>query len=111
MPHLAPRIQADGRLRDAPEATVLGLPCVGLLHPDMIRQALDAGAGGIYIAACHPEDCQFREGSAWLSARLSRARLPALKDVPAERVRLGYFSPVEVRRFLGEVHAFSRGLP
>jgi ferredoxin/coenzyme F420-reducing hydrogenase delta subunit len=111
MPHLAPRMQADGGLPVVPAATALGLPCVGLLHPDMIRQALDAGAAGVYVAACHPEDCQFREGSAWLSARLSGARLPALKDVPSERVRVGYFSPVEVERFLRELEEFRRGLP
>jgi ferredoxin/coenzyme F420-reducing hydrogenase delta subunit len=111
MRHLASRLEADGSLRDLPAATVLGLPCVGVLHPDLIRQALGAGAAGVYIAACHPEDCQFREGSAWLSARLAGARLPALKGAPAERVRVGYFSPVEVGRFLRELDAFRRGLP
>jgi hypothetical protein len=38
-------------------------------------------------------------------------RLPALKDVPSERVRVGYFSPVEVERFLRELEEFRRGLP
>lgn len=111
MPHLTARLEAEGALRDVPGATVFGLPCVGLIHPDLVRQALSAGAAGIYIAGCHLEDCQFREGSAWLSARLAGIRLPALKGVPPERVRIGGYSPVEVRRFLRDLDAFRQALP
>jgi len=110
VPHLATRMDAEGRLREAPGVAVLGLPCVGLLHPRMIRHALASGARGVFVASCHPEDCQAREGSAWLAQRLTGARLPTLKDVPAERVRLEGYAPVEVRRFLGDVAAFARGL-
>ncbi len=85
---------------------VLGVPCVGVLHPDTIRGALDAGARGVYIAACMPEDCHFREGATWLAQRLTGERLPKLTGVPAApgaaRLR------VAVRHVAG-VTASSRG--
>ena len=111
MPHLQGRLDTTGMLCDVPGAIVMGLPCIGLLHPDMVREALGAGAAGVYVAGCVPEDCQFREGSGWLAQRLSGERLPKLRDVPAERVRLRYYSPVEVGRFIQELSAFIGELP
>jgi coenzyme F420-reducing hydrogenase delta subunit len=104
------RLDADGTLRDVPGVAVLGLPCVGLLHPDTIHQALASGATGVFVAGCVPEDCQFREGSAWLADRLAGRRLPALKRPPAGRLRLRFYAPVEVRRFVSDVRAFAERL-
>jgi coenzyme F420-reducing hydrogenase delta subunit len=107
---LGDRLQPDGALADLPGVTVLGLPCVGMLHPAMLTKSLEAGAAGVFVAGCLPEDCAFREGSLWLGERLSGARLPALRDAPADRIRARGYSPVEVRRFLGDVAAFQREL-
>ena len=107
---LGDRLQPDGTLADLPSVTVLGLPCVGMLHPAMLIKSLEAGAAGVFVAGCLPEDCAFREGSLWLGERLSGARLPALRDAPADRIRARGYSPVEVRRFLGDVAAFQREL-
>lgn len=110
LPHLAGHLDAEGGLHDVPGAVVVGLPCVGLLHPDMIAEALAAGARGVFIAACVPEDCQAREGSQILAQRLRGERLPRLRGVEGARVRLGWYSPVEVRRFLGDLRAFQASL-
>ncbi|HXG16885.1 MAG TPA: hydrogenase iron-sulfur subunit [Calidithermus sp.] len=104
------RLDADGALRDVPGVAVLGLPCVGLLHPDTVTRALAAGAAGVFVAGCVPEDCQFREGSAWLAERLAGRRQPALKRPPAGRLRLRFYAPVEVRRFVSDVRAFAEAL-
>jgi coenzyme F420-reducing hydrogenase delta subunit len=111
MPDLEGRLDTDGRLRDVPRALVMGLPCVGMLHPDMIESALAAGAAGVYIAGCLPEDCQAREGSDLLAQRLTGARQPRLKVVAPGTVRLAWYSPVEVRRFERELRAFAETLP
>ena len=111
MPHLEGRLGPDGALAGVPGATVVGLPCVGMLHPEMLEGALGAGAAGVYIAGCVPEDCQAREGSTLLAERLVGQRLPKLKDVASGRVRLDWYSPVEVRRFLGDLRAFQEALP
>jgi quinol-cytochrome oxidoreductase complex cytochrome b subunit/coenzyme F420-reducing hydrogenase delta subunit len=110
MPHLADRLGPDGGLPDAPGVTVMGLPCVGMLHPEMIRKSLEAGAAGVFVAGCVPEDCPFREGSLWLEERLRGQRLPALKDVPEEQLRVRWYSPVEVRRFVRDVRDFQASL-
>jgi ferredoxin/coenzyme F420-reducing hydrogenase delta subunit len=97
---------------DSPPMTivVMGLPCVGLLHPDLVRQALAAGARGVYIAGCVPQDCQFREGSTWLAERLTGERLPKLRDVPPGHVRVGWYAAVERGRFLRDLDEFLRSL-
>ena len=72
---------------------------------------LAAGARGVYIAGCVPEDCQAREGSELLAQRLNGSRLPRLKRVAPGCVRLDWYSPVEVRRFLRDLRAFQGALP
>jgi coenzyme F420-reducing hydrogenase delta subunit/ferredoxin len=110
MQRLAGRLAPDGSLAELPGVTVMGLPCVGLLHPEMIVKSLDAGARGVFVAGCVPEDCPFREGSQWLAERLSGRRLPSLKAAPEERVRVRWYSPVEVRRFTRDLADFQRDL-
>jgi quinol-cytochrome oxidoreductase complex cytochrome b subunit/coenzyme F420-reducing hydrogenase delta subunit/NAD-dependent dihydropyrimidine dehydrogenase PreA subunit len=110
MRSLAGRLDRDGTLSTLPGVTVMGLPCVGTLHPDMITKTLEAGARGVFVAGCVPEDCPFREGSQWLTERLTGQRLPALRDVPEDRLRVRWYSPVEVRRFVRDVGEFQRDL-
>ena len=104
-------LRADGTLEGLPGVTVMGLPCVGTLHPDMITKSLQAGARGVFVAGCVPEDCPYREGSLWLAERLQGQRLPSLKTLPEGRLRVRWYSPVEVGRFLAELRAFQRELP
>jgi quinol-cytochrome oxidoreductase complex cytochrome b subunit/coenzyme F420-reducing hydrogenase delta subunit len=110
MRHLAGRLDRDGTLAALPGVTVMGLPCVGTLHPDMITKTIEAGAGGVFVAGCIPEDCPFREGSQWLADRLTGQRLPSLKALPEGRLRVRWYSPVEVGRFLHDVGEFQRDL-
>ena len=110
MRSLAGRLDRDGTLTALPGVTVMGLPCVGTLHPDMITKTLEAGAGGVFVAGCVPEDCPFREGSRWLTERLTGQRLPALRAVPEGRLRVRWYSPVETRRFVRDVGEFQRDL-
>src|SRR5262249_39555843 len=96
---LQDRVGRDGTLAGLPGVTVMGRPCVGMLHPEMVGQSLAAGAAGVFVAGCIPEDCPFREGSLWLTERLRGERLPALKRAPEGRLRVRWYAPVEVARF------------
>ncbi|MBI3031556.1 MAG: hydrogenase iron-sulfur subunit [Candidatus Rokubacteria bacterium] len=107
MTNLGGSLRPDGTLADAPGVTVMGLPCVGMLHPEMIEKSLGHGAAGVFIAGCIPDDCPFREGSRWLAERLTGKRLPKLKELPEGRLRVRWYSPVQVRRFIADVRAFS----
>jgi coenzyme F420-reducing hydrogenase delta subunit/NAD-dependent dihydropyrimidine dehydrogenase PreA subunit len=110
MRSLAGRLTADGTLAALPGVTVMGLPCVGMLHPDMITKTIEAGAGGVFVAGCIPEDCPFREGSQWLAERLTGRRQPALKRAREGRLRVRWYSPVEIGRFVRDVGEFQRDL-
>jgi coenzyme F420-reducing hydrogenase delta subunit/ferredoxin len=110
MRNLSSRLAADGTLSGLPGVTVMGLPCIGTLHPDMITKTIEAGAGGVFVAGCIPEDCPYREGSRWLAERLTGRRLPVPRAIPEGRLRVRWYSPVEVRRLLHDVAAFQRDL-
>ncbi len=66
-------VRADGVF------SVIPLPCVGALHPNLITRALGAGAAEVRVVGCPPSDCAQREGNQWLHERLARLRLPRLK--------------------------------
>jgi quinol-cytochrome oxidoreductase complex cytochrome b subunit/Fe-S-cluster-containing hydrogenase component 2 len=108
MTALQPSVDEHGRLADG--TVVMGVPCVGLLHPDIIRKTIELGARGVYVAGCHPDDCQAREGSRWLAERLSGARLPKLRDVESAQVALRGYAPVEARRLRRDLTAFRGSL-
>jgi ferredoxin/coenzyme F420-reducing hydrogenase delta subunit len=72
----------QGTLEKDPNLKVVPLTCVGMLHPDLIGAAIDAGADSVRVVGCPPEDCANREGNLWLQQRLDRDRLP--------RLRIGY---------------------
>ena len=55
------------------------MPCVGMLHPNVAGQALEAGAREVTVVGCPADDCAQREGSLWIDARLGRTRAPRLK--------------------------------
>ena len=59
--------------------TIIPVPCVGMVHPDLIGAALDAGAPAVQVVGCPPGDCANREGPATLAARLNRRRRPRLR--------------------------------
>ena len=70
----------DGR-RTPPDgpAVIVTLPCVGAAPPDLLARALAAGAAGVRVVGCPPEDCANREGNTWAEQRLTRQRLPRLR--------------------------------
>ena len=61
---------------DAVDATPV--PCIGMLHPDLIGQATEDGTV-VQIIGCPPGDCANREGATTLAARLNRTRRPRLR--------------------------------
>jgi len=59
---------------------IVPLTCVGMLHPDLIKQTLEAGAAEVQVIGCPPEDCSNREGNLWLQQRINRERQPKLNQ-------------------------------
>ncbi|MEN8171983.1 MAG: hydrogenase iron-sulfur subunit [Chloroflexota bacterium] len=59
---------------------IVPLTCVGMLHPNLIEQTLEAGAAEVQVIGCPPEDCSNREGNLWLQQRIDRQRKPKLNQ-------------------------------
>jgi coenzyme F420-reducing hydrogenase delta subunit len=71
------------------DTAMLTAPCVALWPPVFVEYALRAGADGVLIAGCPPQDCRYRLGARWTEQRLAGERAPRLRtQVPRERVRL-----------------------
>lgn len=74
------RGEAAHRDEGGPLMQIVPLPCIGMAHPNLATQALEAGASEVHFIGCPPEDCANREGNVWMQARLDRQRLPKLKS-------------------------------
>lgn len=109
-PGLEPSLDALGVPRGRPGVTVMGLPCAGALHPAMVTKALEAGAAGVFVAACVPEDCPFREGSRWLVERFGGRRAPVLRRPDDGRLRVRWYAPVETARLGRDLATFQETL-
>lgn len=80
---------------------VIPLPCIGMAHPDLAREALRAGATEVQFIGCPPEDCANREGNLWMEQRVERERLPRLRrEIPAEAVATAWQPPNDFARAL-----------
>lgn len=63
--------------------------CAGSLHTSVVEGYLRAGAAGVMVVACPPEDCWNRLGAEWLEQRLFHGREAELQErVDRERVHL-----------------------
>lgn len=80
---------------------VIPLPCVGMAHPDLARDALAAGAAEVQFVGCPPEDCPNREGNLWMQARIDRQRMPRLRrELIGAPVSGGWLAPNDFPRAL-----------
>ena len=61
-------------------ALVYPVGCVGNVHTSVIEFLLRGGAHGVLIASCPPRDCQGREGTRWLEARIHEGREAELRE-------------------------------
>jgi len=57
--------------------------CAGMLHPDLLTHAIQAGADEVQVVGCPADDCTNREGNLWLEERLQRKRNPKLRSAYA----------------------------
>ncbi|MEK7327775.1 MAG: hydrogenase iron-sulfur subunit [Chloroflexota bacterium] len=93
-----PDAHHDGALgaAGAEKTEVITVPCVGALHPNVVGQALEAGAAEVAVVGCPADDCAQREGNLWLQARLNRTRAPRLKRAYLESpIRTAFLPPDE----------------
>lgn len=83
-----------------PNVQVIRVMCSGRIDPQFILSALEKGADGVIILACHPGDCHYKEGNCRALQRHSMLNLMLEQlGVEKERCRLDYVSAGEGEKF------------
>ena len=85
--------------------------CAGMIHPNIITDALTRGADGVLLGGCHPGDCRSREGIRRAQDRAATIDL-LLEDfgLEPERFRLDSFAASEGGKFAGVAREMSEEL-
>jgi coenzyme F420-reducing hydrogenase delta subunit/Pyruvate/2-oxoacid:ferredoxin oxidoreductase delta subunit len=92
-------------------APLFGVRCAGTLHTSAVEQLVRAGAAGVLVVACPPDDCRNREGPQWTGARLFEGREAELKErVDRRRVRYVHAASLDATGLERELAAFRQDL-
>ena len=93
-------LAGTSRLQYPPNVRIIRVMCSGMVHPNMVIEALTKGADGVMICGCHPGDCHYLEGNLKAEKRAEAIDL-MLEDfgLEPERFRLEWVSASEGPRF------------
>lgn len=88
------------RIQYPPNIRIIRVMCSGMVHPNLVIDALTKGADGVLICGCHPGDCHYMEGNLKAEARADAIKL-MMEDfgIEEERFRLEWVSASEGPRF------------
>src|SRR3972149_5749884 len=88
------------RLQYPPNIRIIRVMCSGMVHPNLVIDALTKGADGVLMCGCHPGDCHYREGNLKAQARADALKL-MMQDfgIEEDRFRLEWVSASEGPRF------------
>jgi F420-non-reducing hydrogenase iron-sulfur subunit len=88
------------RLQYPPNIRIVRVMCSGMVHPNLVINALTKGADGVLISGCHPGDCHYLKGNLIAESRADAIKL-MLQDfgIEEQRFRLEWVSASEGKRF------------
>ena len=91
-----------------PSIRIVRVMCSGMVHPNLVIEALTKGADGVLMCGCHPGDCHYQEGNLKAEKRAEAIKL-MLPDfgLEEERFRLEWVSAAEGARFAQVVKEFT----
>lgn len=96
------------RLQYPPNIRIIRVMCSGMVHPNLVIDALTKGADGVLICGCHHGDCHYKEGNLKAEKR-AEAIVLMLEDfgLEADRFKLEWVSASEGPRFAQVVREFT----
>jgi len=79
---------------------IIRVMCSGMVHPNLVIDALTKGADGVVMCGCHPGDCHYQEGNLRAEKRAEAITL-MLQDfgLEEERFKLAWVSASEGPQF------------
>ena len=88
------------RYQYPPNLRIIRVMCSGMVHPNLVIDALTKGADGVLICGCHIGDCHYLDGNVKAENRKEAIEL-MLEDfgIEPERFRLEWVSASEGPRF------------
>ena len=89
------------RLQYPTNVRIIRVMCSGMVHPNLVVDALTKGADGVIICGCHIGDCHYLEGNLKAEKRSDAIRL-MLEDfgIEDERFRIEWISASEGPKFV-----------
>lgn len=99
------------RIQYPPNVRIIRVMCSGMVHPNLVIDALTKGADGVLICGCHPGDCHYIDGNLKTEKRADAIRL-MLQDfgLEDERFRLEWVSASEGQKFADVVNDMVKDL-
>lgn len=93
-------LAGTSRLQYPSNVRIIRVMCSGMVHPNLVIEALTKGADGVIMCGCHPGDCHYLEGNLRAESRADAINL-MLEDfgLEPERFRLEWISASECNRF------------
>lgn len=88
------------RIQYPPNIRIIRVMCSGMVHPNLVIDALTKGADGVLMCGCHLGDCHYQEGNVIAQSRADTIKL-MLQDfgIEEDRFRLEWVSASEGPRF------------
>lgn len=88
------------RIQYPPNVRIIRVMCSGMVHPNLVIDALTKGADGVLVCGCHPGDCHYQTGNQTAQKRAEAIKL-MLQDfgIEEDRFRLEWVSASEGQRF------------
>jgi F420-non-reducing hydrogenase iron-sulfur subunit len=93
-------LAGTSRIQYPTNIRVIRVMCSGMVHPNMVIEALTKGADGVLMLGCHIGDCHYLEGN--LKAQSRKEAIELLLDdmgVERDRFRMEWVSASEGPRF------------
>jgi F420-non-reducing hydrogenase iron-sulfur subunit len=101
-------LAGTSRLQYPPNIRIIRVMCSGMVHPNLVIDALSKGADGVIMCGCHPGDCHYLEGNLKAQSRADAIFL-LLEDlgIEYERYRLEWVSASEGQKFAETMKEFT----
>jgi F420-non-reducing hydrogenase iron-sulfur subunit len=104
-------LAGTSRLQYPPNIRIIRVMCSGMVHPNLVIDALSKGVDGVIMCGCHPGDCHYLEGNLKAQSRADAIFL-LLEDlgIEYERYRLEWVSASEGQKFAETMKEFTESV-